>query len=90
MSRTKVMVSISDDFLNEIDEVAKEENRSRSELLREAVRLYLKVKKSHTTRGQNPVVQKAIAIQDMIAQQDTAVDWDSTAEIRKWRDRNEV
>ena len=89
MSRTKVMVSMSDDFLNEIDEVAKEENRSRSELLREAVRLYLKVK-LHTTRGQNPVVQKAIAIQDMLAQQDTSVDWDSTAEIRKWRDRNEI
>ncbi len=68
MSRTKVMISMSDDFLNEIDEVAKEENRSRSELLREAVRLYLKVKKSNTTRGQNPVVQKALAIQDILAQ----------------------
>jgi hypothetical protein len=45
-------------------------------------------KESHTTRGQNPVVQKAIVIQDMLAQKDTAVDWDSTAEIRKLRERN--
>ncbi len=78
---------MSEEFLDEIDKAAKEENRSRSEFLREAVRLYLSIKKSNATRGQNPIVQKAIAIQDMLAKQDKALDWDATSKIRKWRDR---
>jgi len=88
MSRAKVMISMSEEFLEEIDKVAKEENCSRSKLLREAMRLYLNEKKTYAKRGQNPIAQKAVAIQDMLAQQDKALDWDATAEIRKWRDRN--
>ena len=38
---SKVMVSFPDEFLSEIDRIAGEEHRSRSELLREAVRLYM-------------------------------------------------
>ena len=36
----KVMITIPDDFLKEIDAVAKAEHRTRSELFREAVRKY--------------------------------------------------
>jgi len=35
------MVSFPDEFLFEIDRIADEEHRSRSELLREAMRLYI-------------------------------------------------
>lgn len=38
---SKVMVSFPDEFLSEIDRIADEEHRSRSELLREAMRLYM-------------------------------------------------
>lgn len=38
---SKVMVSFPDEFLVEIDRIASEEHRSRSELLREAMRLYM-------------------------------------------------
>lgn len=38
---SKVMVSFPDDFLSEVDRIAAEEHRSRSELLREAMRLYM-------------------------------------------------
>jgi uncharacterized protein len=38
---TKVLVSFPDEFLAEVDRVAREEQRSRSELLREAARLYM-------------------------------------------------
>ena len=72
----KVMVSLPEDLLAEVDRVAKEEDRNRSELLREAVRLYLEVRR----------VRKAVAIQDALARQDTLEDWDSTAEIRRWRE----
>lgn len=87
MSRAKVMISIPEEFLAEIDKVAKEESRSRSELIREAARLYLKMRENRKPPVQNPMVQKAIAIQDTLADQDTAVEWDSAAEIRKWRER---
>jgi len=86
MSRKKVMISIPEEFLVEIDEAAKEDNRSRSEFMREAARLYLKVRKAQTTPGQDLRVQKAIAIQDALAHQDTLNKWDSTAEIRRWRE----
>ena len=40
-----VNVSFRNDLLNEIDAVAQSESRSRSELLREAARLYIERKK---------------------------------------------
>ena len=38
----KVLLSITDKFLNQIDEVAENEQRTRSELIREALRSYMK------------------------------------------------
>ncbi len=38
----KVLLSIPDKFLNKIDEVAENEQRSRSELIREALRTYMR------------------------------------------------
>ena len=38
----KVLLSIPDKFLNQIDEIAENEQRTRSELIREALRLYIK------------------------------------------------
>ena len=87
MSKAKVMISISEDFLSEIDQIAKEENRSRSDLLREAISLYLKDRKGDVIPGQNTRIQNAITIQDAIAHQDTLREWNSTAEIRRWREK---
>ncbi len=41
MSTSTVNISFKDDLLEQIDQVAKEESRSRSELIREAARLYI-------------------------------------------------
>lgn len=38
----KVLLSIPDKFLNQIDEIANQEQRTRSELIREALRNYMK------------------------------------------------
>ena len=38
----KVLVSMADDFLNKIDRIAENEQRTRSELIREALRSYIK------------------------------------------------
>lgn len=37
------------------------------------------------TPGQDPRIQKAIAIQNELARRDTMLGWDSVSEIRKWR-----
>ena len=37
----RVLISMPERFLDEIDEVAENENRSRSELIREALRTYI-------------------------------------------------
>jgi len=42
MSTTTVNISFQEDLLNNIDKVAHEESRSRSEFLREAARAYIK------------------------------------------------
>ena len=41
----KILVSLPEKFLEAVDRVAAEEHRSRSELIREALRAYLEVKK---------------------------------------------
>ena len=38
----KVLVSMTDDFLNKVDRIAENEQRTRSELIREALRNYIK------------------------------------------------
>jgi metal-responsive CopG/Arc/MetJ family transcriptional regulator len=38
----RVLISLPEKFLQEIDEIAEEEQRSRSELIREALRNYIR------------------------------------------------
>jgi metal-responsive CopG/Arc/MetJ family transcriptional regulator len=80
------MISMPKEFLDEIDKAAREERRSRSEFIREAARLYLRIRKNRVPPGQDPQIQKAIAAQDALARQDAATEWNSTTEIRKWRE----
>lgn len=39
---TRVLISIPDEFLSEIDGIANSEHRTRSDLIREALRLYMR------------------------------------------------
>lgn len=50
----RVLISMPERFLDEIDEVAENENRTRSELIREALRTYM-------TRSRVRVTSKALA-----------------------------
>jgi CopG family transcriptional regulator / antitoxin EndoAI len=45
----KVLISMREDFLDMIDEMAEDEQRSRSELIRQALRVYMR------KRRQSPV-----------------------------------
>lgn len=42
----RILVSMKDNFLKTIDEIAQKEQRTRSELIREALRAYLKKAKA--------------------------------------------
>jgi uncharacterized protein (DUF433 family) len=48
----KILVSLPEKFLEEVDKVAASEHRSRSELIREALRAYIELKKSKV--GEQP------------------------------------
>lgn len=59
----RVLISMKDDFLKQIDEVAEVEQRSRSELIREALRQYIR----RNTVAQNPrIEQDAKAIETLL------------------------
>jgi metal-responsive CopG/Arc/MetJ family transcriptional regulator len=45
MGTSSVNISFKDDLLNQIDSIARDESRSRSELIREATRIYIERKK---------------------------------------------
>ncbi len=50
----RILVSMPDEFLSKIDQVADDEQRTRSELVREALRSYIK-------RSKLPNPQKAVS-----------------------------
>ena len=58
----RVLISMPEEFLNKIDEVADGENRSRSELIREALRTYIHRNKVRD----NQIATKNAAILDAL------------------------
>jgi metal-responsive CopG/Arc/MetJ family transcriptional regulator len=49
----RVLISMPEDFLGKIDQVAEGENRSRSELIREALRSYIRKSRVRETAVSN-------------------------------------
>jgi len=82
---TKVMVSFPDEFLAQVDRLAREEQRSRSELIREALRFYIGLRQAQGRPGANPLVRQAILVQDRLSQVASGGGQDSTTDIRHWR-----
>ena len=82
----KVMVSFPSEFLAQVDRIASEEHRSRSELLREAMRLYIELRWAGRRPGDDPRVRAAVEVQDALARFAPGSDEDSAADIRRWRE----
>ena len=82
----KVMVSFPEEFLEQVDRIAREEHRSRSELLREAIRLYIAMRRGERRPGDDPRVRAAVAIQDALARLAPGSGEDSAADVRRWRE----
>jgi metal-responsive CopG/Arc/MetJ family transcriptional regulator len=83
---TKVMVSFPGEFLAEVDRIAQEEHRSRSELLREAMRLYMEMRRGERKPGDDPRVRSAVAAQDALSRLAPGSGEDSAADVRRWRE----
>ncbi len=81
----KVMVSFPEEFLAEVDRVAVEEHRTRSDLFREAMRVYFQLRRGHSIPGEDPRVRAAVAVQNSLALRAPGIGEDSAAEVRRWR-----
>ncbi len=59
---SRVLISMPEKFLDEIDQVAETENRSRSELIREALRTYIHRNKirENTLAAKNATILEAL------------------------------
>ncbi len=61
----RVLISMPEDFLNKIDKMADSENRSRSELIREALRTYMGKQK---IRNNALAVKNANILESLLAE----------------------
>ena len=59
---TRVLISMPEDFLDKIDKVAEDESRSRSELIREALRTYINKSKirENATAARNATILESL------------------------------
>lgn len=60
----RVLISMSNDFLSKVDTIANSEQRTRSELIREALRVYIKRNRiSNSLKAE----ENAILLSDLLA-----------------------
>ncbi len=83
---TKVVISFPKEFLAEVDRVAREEHRSRSELVREALRFYIEARRKGRRPLDDPRVREAVAVQEALARLAPGTGEDSTLDVRRWRE----
>jgi predicted transcriptional regulator len=77
----KVMISLPDKFLKKVDRVAEVEDRSRSEVIREALRSFLNEQEGRRRSWKDALAPLRRLEEQWIGQ------WDSTDIIRYFRDR---
>jgi len=80
MVMAKVMISLPDKFLKKVDRAARAQGRSRSELIRDALRTALSGKDGHKRSWKEVLAPLRDLEQNWVGQ------WDSTDIIRYYRD----
>lgn len=83
----RFVVTIPDEFLEEVDARAKAEHRSRSELVREALRSYLRSGGRGGDISDRPEVRRAIQFQDEMRRRHEGSGYSGSAVVREMRDR---
>jgi CopG family transcriptional regulator / antitoxin EndoAI len=83
----RFVVTIPDEFLEEVDARAEAEHRSRSELVREALRSYLRSGGRTEGISNRPEFKKAIQFQDEMRRRHEGSGYSGSAIVRQMRDR---
>jgi metal-responsive CopG/Arc/MetJ family transcriptional regulator len=81
------MISFPDEFLQQVDALAEAEQRTRSELVREALRQYIDARRNAVRPGDRPQVRAAVDALTLVAQTSPGTGEDSTEDVRYLRDR---
>ena len=82
----RINVMLSDENIEKIDTIAKEEKKSRSKLLREAAEMFIaEYERAKAEKLRKKKFMQAIKAQDGL--RDKAGEWDGVSEVRKWRER---
>jgi metal-responsive CopG/Arc/MetJ family transcriptional regulator len=82
----RINAVLSEDIIEELDNIAREEHKNRSALLREAAETL--IAEHHRRREEErrkARLKSAVTIQDRLREKAGA--WDGVAEVRKWRER---
>lgn len=81
----RINAILPDDTIKKIDEIAKDEKKSRSNILRKAAEKLIKEHERYKAEQlrKNKLIH-AIEIQDRLRKK--AGEWNGVAEIRKWRE----
>lgn len=82
----KVMVSFPEEFLGQVDALAQAEHRSRSGLIREALRQYMQARAGQIRPGDSPQIRAAVASINVLSQIAPGAGEDSTEDVRYWRE----
>jgi metal-responsive CopG/Arc/MetJ family transcriptional regulator len=83
----RFVVTVPEDFLEEIDARAQNEHRSRSELVREALRSYLRSGENRGNISDRPEFKKAVRFQDEMRRRHEGSGYSGSATVREMRDR---
>ena len=81
----RINAVLSEEIVEELDKIASEEHKNRSELLRKAAENL--IAEHHARREEErrrARLQKSVAIQDRLREK--SGEWDGVAEVRKWRE----
>ncbi len=82
---SRIIVTVPDSYIENLDQEAKEEHKSRSELIREAIRHHIEEKRVWEERKKRR--ERAFREMDRIRATTKGSDFDSTDFIRRWRHR---
>jgi Arc/MetJ-type ribon-helix-helix transcriptional regulator len=83
----RFVVTVPEEFLEEVDARAKAEHRSRSELVREALRSYLRSGGRRGDISDRPEFKKAIQFQDEMRRRHEGSGYSGSEAVREMRDR---
>ena len=84
---TKININLKDEFLEKVDYFARDENKNRSEFIREAVAKFMAIKQEEKIKeAKKNKIRDAIELFEKMGKKNKQ--WDGVKEINRWRELN--